>query len=129
MNTKATPPNPMQYILLIYMDQERWAEIPVDERNRIHAAAGDWHDELEKKGQSLRAVGLQPPGTATTLRERSGKMILTDGPFVETKEVLGGFELIECANLDEALAIARQFPCYPGLSLEVRPLVQGECRD
>jgi len=122
--------NLMQYIVMIYMDQERWAEVPLDERNRIHGAAGDWHDELEKKGQALRGVGLQPPATATTLRERNGKMMLTDGPFAETKEVLGGFEIIQCANLDEALEIAHRFPVYPGLSLEVRPLVVGgECRN
>ena len=127
MNMNAS--NLMQYIVMIYMDQERWAELPVDERNRIHAAAGAWHFDLQEKGQCLHAAGLQPPATATTLRERNGKMILTDGPFAETKEVLGGFEIIQCANLDEALEITSRFPVYPGLSLEVRPLVVGGCKD
>jgi hypothetical protein len=127
---KTEPSPPMEYVVLVYMDQERWAEVPVDERNRIHAAAGAWHEDLVKKGKSLRAVGLQPPGTATTLRERQGKMIVTDGPFAETKEILGGFEIIQCDHLDEALQIAHAFPVYPGLSLEVRPLVVGgECKD
>lgn len=126
----AKPTELMQYVILIIMDQEKWARVPVDERNRIHAAAGDWHEDLEKKNQCVKAAGLQPPSTATTLRERDGKMIVTDGPFIETKDMLGGFEIIQCANLDEALEIAHRFPVYPGLSLEIRPLVVGnECKE
>jgi len=120
----------MQYILLIYMDDKRWAEIPVDERNRIHEACGAWHEDLVKLGKSTGAMGLQPVSTATTLRHHDGKAIITDGPFAETKEVLGGFEVLECENLDEALSIAKRFPDYPGLALELRPLVPGgQCKD
>jgi hypothetical protein len=121
----------MQYIMMVYIDEQRWAEVPKDERNRVHEACGKWHEELVKSGQSLSAVGLQPVSTATTLRERDGKVIITDGPFAETKEVLGGYEIVECKDLDEALAIAKRFPSLPaGLTVEIRPLVPGgNCKD
>ncbi|MHB8494967.1 MAG: YciI family protein [Casimicrobiaceae bacterium] len=71
-----------------------------------------------------RAGGkLEPSATATTLRERDGKPVVTDGPFAETKEQLGGYHLVECRDLDEALAIARRIPTLPaGGAIEVRPL-------
>jgi hypothetical protein len=120
----------MQYLMLIYMDPDRWAELPVDERNRVHEACGAWHEELVKSGHSLGAFGLQPASTATTLRARNGKVVITDGPFAETKEVLGGFEWLECKSLEEAIAITRRFPSLgAGSTTELRPLVEGMCRD
>jgi hypothetical protein len=122
-----TKPPAMHYTLLIYLDQTRFSALPADEQNRVHRACGAWHDELVKSGHSRAAIGLQPVTTATTLREQNGKMLLTDGPFAETKEVLGGFERLECRDLDEALAIARRFPGLQGghCSVEVRPEVAG----
>ncbi|HUR59542.1 MAG TPA: YciI family protein [Opitutaceae bacterium] len=121
----------MQYLLMVYMDEKRWAEVPVDERNRVHAACGVWHDDLVRSGHTRGAFGLQPPATATTLRKKNGQVIVTDGPFAETKEVLGGFEVVECKDLDEALAIAKRFPALDGgLTVEVRPCVAGgQCKD
>jgi hypothetical protein len=121
----------MQYIMLIYLDSQRWSELPKDERNRIHADCGAWHDEIVRSGHTRGAMGLQPITTATTVRDTNGKIVVTDGPFAETKEVLGGLEILECRNLDEALAIAKRFPgLRAGGSVELRPLVTGnECKD
>ena len=117
----------MRYSLLIYLDQTRFAALPAAEQNAVHQACGAWHDELVRSGHARTCLGLQPTTTATTVRETSGKLVLTDGPFAETREVLGGLESLECRDLDEALAIARRFP---GLrdghcSIEVRPEVPG----
>lgn len=121
----------MQYAIMVYRDETQWAALPVDERNRVHAACSVWHEGLVKSGHSRAAVGLQPPATATTLRQRNGRVVITDGPFAETKELLGGFEMVECRDLDEALAIAKRFPAlHAGLTIEVRPLVpDGQCKD
>lgn len=122
---------PMQYLLLIYWDDSLWARIPTSDRNRIHQACGAWHEELVQTNRSRGAMGLQPAATATTLREESGRLAVTDGPFAETREVLGGFEIIECQHLDEAIAIAKKFPgLRDGCTVEIRPTVAGNaCQD
>lgn len=121
----------MQYIMLIYLDSQRWTDLPLDERNRVHRECGAWHESLVKSGHALNAVGLQPVSTATTLREANGQTVITDGPFAETKEILGGLEAVECRNLDEAIAIAKRFPgLRVGAAVEIRPHVVGnECKD
>lgn len=112
--------------MLVYMDEKRFAELPKEEQNRVHRDCTAWHEELVKSGHSRGATGLQPASVATTLRETNGKMVITDGPFAETKEVLGGFETVECKDLEEAIAIAQRFPAMRvGLSMEVRPAVPG----
>jgi hypothetical protein len=69
-------------------------------------------------------AGLHPASTATTVRQRGGKVVIIDGPFAETSEVLGGFQLVECRDLDEAIAIASRFPALSaGFSMEVRPVM------
>jgi hypothetical protein len=120
----------MQFLLMIYLTPQ-WHELSSAEKNRIHEACGAWHEELVRSGHTRGAFGLQPPATATTLRQRHGKVVLTDGPHAETKEMLGGFEVVECAHRDEALAIAQRFPgLHAGATVEVRPTaVGGECRD
>ena len=116
----------MRYLMLIYSDEKRFAELPVEDQNRVHAACGAWHDELVRSGHSVTHAGLQPTATATTLRRARGKVIVSDGPFAETKEVLGGFEMLECRDLDEAIGIAKRFPALDaGLSVELRPAVPG----
>lgn len=116
----------MQYSMLIYMDEKQFAALPKEEQNRVHRACAAWHDALLQSGHSLGATGLQPTFTATTLRRRNGQIEILDGPFAETKEVLGGFEALECRDLDEAIAIARQFPGLEiGSTVELRPGVPG----
>jgi len=122
----------MQYIMLIYLDSQRWDALSTDERNRVHQECGAWHEALVQSGHSRHCAGLQPVSTATTLRaETNGKVVITDGPFAETREILGGFESLECRDLDEALAIAKKFPgLRAGAAVELRPHVVGnECKD
>ncbi len=118
----------MKYAMLIQVDADFYAR-PKDEQNRVHEACGRWHEEIVRSGKAVSATGLQPKETAKTVRGRGGKVVVTDGPFAETKEVLGGFEIVECANLEEALEIATRFPgLAAGGSVEVRPLVEsGQC--
>lgn len=121
----------MQYLMLIYTNTARWDTLTTDERNQVHEACGAWHQKIDANGQTKYAMGLQPPTTATTLRESEGEVLITDGPFAETKEVLGGFELLECRDLDEAIAIAKKFPALRvGSAVELRPIIAGGvCRD
>ena len=121
----------MQYAMLIYLDSKRWAELSNDEKNRVHAECGAWHDDIVKSGCSRGATGLQAVTTATTVSARDGHFLVTDGPFAETKEVLGGFEMVECASLDEAMTLAKRFPALRvGSLVEVRPVVAGgACKD
>jgi hypothetical protein len=121
----------MQYVMLIYTDPKRWAELSKEERNQIHADCSAWHEELVRSGRSRGAMALQPVGTATTVAEQRGTVAVIDGPFAETKEFLGGLETIECRDLDEAIAIAKRFPALrAGSLMEVRPLVAGGmCKD
>ena len=119
----------MHYLMLVYTDEQRWAGLSREERNRIHLECSAWHEALVESGQSRGQAGLRPPSTATTVRERDGKVLITDGPFAETREVLGGYELVECRDLDEAIAIASRFPALrAGLSMEVRP-VMDDCME
>jgi hypothetical protein len=122
----------MKYLMkIINADPSIFAALSKDERNEIHRECGAWHEELEKKGQTLFAAALQPAETATTLRHGGGKVVVTDGPFAEAKEVLGGFEVLECADLDEAIAIAKRFPALKsGMAVELLPLVpDGGCME
>lgn len=121
----------MQYAMLIYLDSKRWAELSNEEKNRVHTECGAWHDDIVKRGCSRGAIGLQAVTTATTVSARDGHFLITDGPFAETKEVLGGLETVECASLDEAMALAKRFPALSvGSMVEVRPIVTGgACKD
>jgi hypothetical protein len=117
----------MNYTLLIYLDEKQFSALPAEEQNRVHRACGAWHDELVRSGHSRGALGLQPAARTRTLRLHDGKVLATDGPFIESREVLGGLENLVCRDDDEALAIARRFP---GLelghcTLELRPEVKG----
>jgi hypothetical protein len=86
---------------------------------RCHA----WSDELARRGVLVTLAGLRGPDDATTVRVRDDEVLLTDGPFADTKEVIGGFGLIECADLDEALEIAAGHPAAGYGAVEVRPLL------
>ena len=120
----------MRYVMLVYMDEKRWGDLSREEQSRIHRECTAWHEDLATSGQSLGQAGLRPASTATTLREQNGKVIITDGPFAETREVLGGYEVVECHDLDEAIAIARRFPALcAGSTMEVRPIMDNCMED
>jgi hypothetical protein len=113
----------MQYMMLVYVDEKVMAGLSPAEQLRVRNDCTAWHERLVQSGQSKGAFGLRGVSTAKTLREQSGKLVVTDGPFAESKEVLGGFELVECKDLDEAIAIGRTFPALRvGLTLELRPV-------
>lgn len=114
----------MQYLMLVYTDEKRWAEIPEPEKEQLWSDCHTYGQEIVKSGHLLAGAPLQPVATATTLRLHGGKLAITDGPFAETKEILAGYHLVECKDLDEALAIGSRFPgLRVGSALEVRPLL------
>jgi hypothetical protein len=114
----------MKYMLLIYQDEPSWNALSESERQEIYLEYRKLRDELQTRGQFLAGSQLEPVTTATTIRVRDGKDLVTDGPFAETHEQLGGYFLIEAKNLDEAIAVAKRIPSARMGSIEVRPLVE-----
>ena len=111
----------MQYLLTIYEDEKRWATLGKEEGEAEMNAY--WAFGEEFKGAIKGGNALQPTNTATTVRVREGKRLTTDGPFAETKEQLGGYYLVEAADLDAAIAIAAKIPGARSGSVEVRPIM------
>lgn len=109
-----------QYLLSVYQPADTTP--PPEVLGPIMERVGKWRDELQAAGAWVFTGGLAPASTATVLRVTDGEMIMTDGPFTEGKEHLGGFTVIQVADLDEALDWGRQFAEITGLPLEVRPL-------
>ena len=113
----------MQYMLLIYGDDSSWETLSADEKRAIGGEYFAFTNELRASGKMVAADQLQPTGTATSVRIRDGKTLTTDGPFAETKEVLGGYYLIDVDSLDEALEWATKLPGAKYGTVEVRPIV------
>jgi hypothetical protein len=114
----------MQYMCLIYDDES--TTLPDDERNAVFAEYGSFTESIKDSGNYVAGDALQPTSTATTVRIRDGKTMVTDGPFAETKEQLGGYYLVEAKDVDEALKIAERIPSARYGSIEVRPVVVWE---
>jgi len=113
----------MKYLCLVYHDEDTNVDaLPECEHNAIMQEVFDYLAELKAGGHYVIASPLQPAQSATTLRVRKGQISLTDGPFVETKEQLAGFYLIEAADLNEAIRLASKTPSARLGSIEVRPL-------
>jgi hypothetical protein len=113
----------MQYLLLINDDESQWGSMPEDERNAVYAEYMQFTEDLQSRGILLGANQLQPGDTATVVHVRDGETLTTDGPFAETKEVLGGYYLIDVDTLDEALEWGAKIPGATYGTIEVRPLV------
>ncbi len=111
----------MKYMLLIYSDEQAWSEA---EREHCYEESTQLAHKLKAKGQYLAANPLQPVATATSVRVRDGKRLVTDGPFAETREQLGGYFLLEAKNLDEAIAIAARIPGVHKGTVEIRPVME-----
>ena len=112
----------MRYAMLIYGDE---AVSTASQASEIEMAAyAAFGRELSERGLLLSDEALHPTHTATTVRVRDGKVLTADGPFAETKEQLGGFYLLECKNLDEAIAIAAKNPGACTGSVEIRPILE-----
>lgn len=111
----------MKYMLLIYYDEQVLSEA---EREQCFGESVQLAHELDANGQYLAANPLHPTLAATSVRLRNGKRLVTDGPFAETREQLGGYFLIEAKNLDEAVNIAARIPMAIKGTVEVRPVVE-----
>jgi hypothetical protein len=111
----------VKYILLIYSDENAWTQ---NEMEKCYAESMRLTHELNAKGQFLGAAPLDSVATATSVRVRDGKKLVTDGPFAETREQLGGYFLIDAKDLDEAIAIAERIPSAKKGTVEIRPIVE-----
>jgi len=111
----------VKYILLIYADEQVWTEA---EREKCYAESTQLAVDLRSKGQLLATLPLQPVATATSVRVREGTRRITDGPFAETREQLGGFFLVDAKDLDEAISIAGRLPGARKGTVEIRPVVE-----
>ena len=110
----------MKYLLLIYMSEDAMTET---EREHCYQESTELAHQLKSNGQYLGASPLQPISTATSLRIREGKRLVTDGPFAETREQLGGYFLVEAKDLDEAIGIAERIPGARVGTVEIRPVI------
>jgi len=108
----------MRYLLMIAGDETA-------ESHQYDGCDG-WGEDLARRGKIHGGGGLRPPSEATTIRVRDGEVLLTDGPFTEAKEQVGGYVVLECDDLDEALEIAARHPAATYGSIEVRPIVVPE---
>ena len=111
----------MKYMLLIYNDEQALSEA---ERKDCYAESTQLAHDIKSKGQYLAANPLHPTSMATSVRVRNGKRLVTDGPFAETREQLGGYFLIEAKNLDDAIAVAAMIPMARKGTVEVRPVIE-----
>ena len=114
----------MRHMLLIYTNEQAQEARSAEEANRGVAQAWEVIDEMTRRGIFRGAEPLEPTSTATTVRVKDGKALMTDGPFAETKEQLGGYFILDCKDLDEALEWAARLPVCGGAGkcIEVRPL-------
>jgi hypothetical protein len=114
----------MQYALLIHDDPTSWEGMSEAERGQVFQEYYAYTQDLKDKGAYLDGNALQPTETATSVRVRDGERLVTDGPFAETKEQLGGYYIIEVESLDEALEWAAKIPSARFGTIEVRPVMQ-----
>jgi len=111
----------MRYLLLIYIDEQSMGET---EREHCYVESTQLAQELNSSGHYLGANPLHPVSTATSVRMRDGKRLVTDGPFAETREQLGGYFLVDARNLDEAIGIAARIPGARLGTVEIRPVME-----
>ena len=113
----------MKYLCLIYENEKNWETTPPAESEAVMDEYFSFTEDLRKNGKLVACEALQPTPTATTVRVRNGKVSTTDGPFVETKEQLGGFYLIEATDLNDAIQVAARIPSARVGGIEIRPVV------
>ena len=115
----------MQYLLMCCFDEKSWNAIPEQEREVVMRYYGAWIDKATASGQYLAGGKLKPSSLSTTVRVKGGKPIITDGPFAETREQLGGYYLIEAGTMEQAVEWAAKCPGVKGGCIEVRGTAQG----
>jgi hypothetical protein len=116
----------MRYLLSIYGDETGWNDATPEQVGAIMAAYDEFGRKVKEAGVMLGGEGLQTTSAATTVRVRDGETLTTDGPFAETREQLGGYYLLECKDLDEAIRWAAQIPGAQEGSVEIRPVMDYE---
>lgn len=114
----------MKYLCLIYSDEQAFERIPQSEVDAVLGVCDEFSAGLREKGTLLAAERLMPTSTATTIRLNGKRVSVTDGPFAETKEQLGGFYLIEAKDVDEAISIASRLPPARFGCVELRPIME-----
>ena len=114
----------MKYLLAIYADEAEWSALGDEGRQAMYQEYAAVSEELARRGMMSDGAELRPTSAATTVRIRDGRTLVTDGPFAETKEQLGGYFVVECESLDEAIEAAGKLPTARHGSIEVRPLVE-----
>ena len=113
----------MQVMLMCCIDEGRWSAMPAAIRDAVMRDYGAWVGEMQRLGKHVATGKLAPVARAQTIRVKNGARQVVDGPFAETKEQLGGYHVLECRDLDEALALAERIPTLPhGGVVEVRAL-------
>ena len=112
----------MKYMCLGYLDEKKFDAMTEAERNAFMDTCFDYDDVLRAKGHFLNGEGLESARTATTVRVKNGKPFVTDGPFIETKEQLGGVLILEAKDLDEALQLISHHPGIAAAGFEIRPI-------
>ncbi|MCI0414750.1 YciI family protein [bacterium] len=117
----------MKFLLMCYFSEDLWGKIPETQRNDIMQQYGALLKETVKSGHLLDGAMLARSHMATTVRRQAGKPVITDGPFAETKEQLGGYHLMECKDMEEAISIALRIPTLPfGGTIEIRAVELSE---
>jgi len=111
----------MKYILLVYLDEQAMSEA---EREHCYVESARLTQDLNSSGNYIAAGPLHPTSTATSVQVRDGKRIVTDGPFAETREQLGGYYVVKAKDLDEAMSIAERIPVARVGTIEIRPLLE-----
>jgi len=114
----------MRYVMLIYGNESAWANLTPEQIEEEMKGHGAFYTEASARGMAQGGEELQPSSVATCLRVRNGHMLKTDGPFIETKEQLGGFYILDCKDLDEALEMAAKIPTAKQGVIEIRPVVE-----
>ena len=112
----------MQYLLMIYVNERETAALGEAKLTAMSQEYAEFTQSIVQAGNFKAGDRLRPVSTASTVRVRNGKVVITDGPFAETREQLGGYYLVEAKNLDEALALAARIPGARHGSIEVRPI-------
>jgi hypothetical protein len=115
----------MKYMLLTYLDEKAWLALSAEQQQSAMDECAPHVNQLLASKKFLAGAALHPTASATTVRHREGKRIITDGPFAETREQLGGYTIIEADDLDDAIAIASGFHDSTGLAtIEIRPILE-----
>jgi hypothetical protein len=116
----------MRYLCLIYLNEDEMAALPAEEVRALNVGHLALNQELRTSGHLVEAYALRPSTDSVTVRPRSERTTVMDGPFTEAKELVAGFYLLECRDIDEAVAIASRFPGARHGAVEVRPVMELE---